>query len=102
MNSLLALSALTSLAQGPSIDQFTQPIKDISFAMDVKTGNQNELRKISGDFGEAYRFDHMTFKVKDAFQIRGETKVEDTSVLMVMNDGVRIFHAKNLNVRKDV
>jgi len=72
--------------------------------MDVRTGNQTELRKISGDFGEAYRFEHMSFKIKDSFQIRGETKVDDTSILMIMNDGIRVFRAprQNLNVKKDV
>jgi outer membrane lipoprotein-sorting protein len=102
MNSLLALTAIASSAQGPLIDQYTQPIKDISFSMDVRSGNQTELRKISGDFGEAYRFEHMTFKIKDSFQIRGETKVEDQSVLMVMNNGIRIFHAAGINYKKDV
>lgn len=104
MNSLLALTAMTAFVQGPSIDQYTQPIKDITFAMDVKTGNQTELRKISGDFGEAYRFDHVLFKIKDSFQIRGEAKVEDTSILMIMNDGIRVFRAprQNINIKKDV
>src|SRR5690242_3763084 len=103
MNSLLALSAIAAVAQGTSIDPYTQPIKDISFNMDVKSGNQVELRKISGDFGEAYKFEHMTFKIKDSFQIRAETKVEDTSILMIMNDGIRVFRAprQNLNVKKD-
>lgn len=91
MNSILALTALTAFVQAPSIDQYTQSIKDIAFSMDVRTGNQPALRKISGDFGEAYRFEHMTFKIKDSFQIRGETKVDDMSVLMIMNDGIRSF-----------
>jgi outer membrane lipoprotein-sorting protein len=104
MNSLLVLTALTGFFQGSSIDQYTQSIKDISFSMDTRTGNQTELRKISKDFGEAYRFDHMTFKIKDSFQIRGETKVDDTSILMIMNDGIRVFRAprQNLNIKKDV
>ncbi|HVT14490.1 MAG TPA: outer membrane lipoprotein-sorting protein [Fimbriimonadaceae bacterium] len=93
MNSILALTALTAVFQGPGIDQYTQPIKDIAFTVDVKTGNQMALRKISGDFGEGYRFEHVSFKIKDSFQIRGETKVDDTSVLMLMNNGIRIFRA---------
>lgn len=98
------LTAMTGFVQVPSIDSYTQPIKDISFTMDTKSGNQAELRKISKDFGEAYRFDHMTFKIKDSFQIRGETKVEDTSILMIMSDGIRVFRAprQNLNIKKDV
>jgi outer membrane lipoprotein-sorting protein len=104
MNLLLALTAMTSFVQGQSIDQYTQPIKDISFTMDVKTGNQPELRKISKDFGEAYRFNHMNFKIKDSFQIRADTKVEDTSIVMILNDGIRVFRAprQNLNIKKDV
>ncbi|MFI5386224.1 MAG: outer membrane lipoprotein-sorting protein [Fimbriimonadales bacterium] len=104
MNSLVALAALTTSFQGPSINQYVQPIKDISFTMDVRTGNQIELRKINGDFGESYRFEHMTFKIKDSFQIRGETKVDDTSILMIMNDGIRVLRAprQNLNLKKDV
>src|ERR1041384_1979203 len=103
MNSLVALTILAGL-QGPPIDSYTQSIKDISFNMDTKTGNQTELKKISKDFAEAYRFDHLTFKIKDSFQIRGETKVEDTSILMIMNDGIRVFRAprQNLNIKKDV
>jgi hypothetical protein len=104
MNSLLALTAMTAFVQGPSIDQYTQPIKDITFSMDVKTGNQTELRKISKDFGEAYRFEHVNFKIKDSFQVRGDTKVDDTSIVMILNDGIRVFRAprQNINVKKDV
>jgi hypothetical protein len=104
MNSLIAISALLTTFQTPTIDQFTQPIKDISFSMDVKTGNQPELRKISGDFGEAYRFEHMTFRIKDSFQIRGDTKMDDMAISMIMNDGVRIFRApsKRISYKTDV
>jgi hypothetical protein len=104
MNLLLALTATTAFVQGPSIDQYTQAIKDITFAMDVRTGNQPELRKISKDFGEAYRFNHMNFQIKDSFQIRGDTKVEDTAIAMILNDGIRVFRAprQNLNIKKDV
>ena len=104
MNPAVALTVLTTLFQGPSISQYTQPIKDISFSMDVRTGNQTELRKNSKDFGEAYRFGHVTFKIKDSFQIRGETKVDDTSILMIMNDGIRVFRAprQNISLKKDV
>lgn len=103
MSLIFAIAALT-LAQGPSIDHYTQNIRDITFSMDTKNGNQTELRKISKDFGEAYRFDHMLFKIKDSFQIRGETKVDDTSILMIMNDGIRVFRAprQGLNIKKDV
>jgi hypothetical protein len=104
MNSLLALTTLTTFVQGQSIDQYIQPIKDITFTMDVKTGNQPELRKISKDFGEAYRFNHMNFKIKDSFEIRADTKVEDTSIVMILSDGIRVFRAprQNLNIKKDV
>ncbi len=72
--------------------------------MDVRTGNQAELGKISGDFGAAYRFEHMTFKIKDSFQIRGDTKVDDMKVSMIMRDGVRIFSVpgKHLSLPTDV
>jgi hypothetical protein len=104
MNSLLALTALVSFPQSPSVDQYTQPIKDVSFNMDVRVGNQGELRKISGDFGEAYRFDHVSFKIKDSFMVRGDTKVDDTSVVMILNEGIRLFRAprQNINIKKDV
>lgn len=104
MNSLLALVALAPVFQGPNVNQYTQSIKDISFSMDTRTGNQTELRKINGDFGDAYRFDHVAFKIKDSFQIRGETKIEDTQVLMIMNEGIRVFRAprQGINIKKDV
>jgi hypothetical protein len=104
MNSIVALTALAAVAQTPSIEQYTQPIKDITFSMDVRTGNQSELRKIGKDFGEAYRFSHVDFKIKDSFQIRGDTKVDDTTILMILNNGIRVFRAprQNINIKKDV
>jgi outer membrane lipoprotein-sorting protein len=104
MSSLLALTAMTAFVQGPSVDQYTQPIKDITFAMDTGTANLTELKKVSQDFADAYRFDHVEFKIKDSFQIRGETKVDDTAILMIMNDGIRVFRAprQRINIKKDV
>jgi len=102
MNPLLAFLVLSPGVAAPSIDDYTQPIKDISFWMDVRTANQTELHKISGDFANAYRFEHMTFKVKDSFQIRGDTKVDDMSVSMIMNDGIRTFKGKGLSAKTDV
>lgn len=104
MNSLVALTVLAGFTQAPSIDQYTQPIKDITFSMDVRTGNQPELRKISKDFGEAYRFNHVDFKIKSSFEVRGDTKVDDTSIVMILHDGVRVFRAprQNINIKKDV
>ena len=104
MNALVALTAISALGQGSQIDQYTQPIKDITFSMDVRTGNQPELRKISKDFGEAYRFSHVDFKIKDSFLVRGDTSVDDTKILMILNDGIRVFRAprQNINIKKDV
>jgi outer membrane lipoprotein-sorting protein len=104
MNLFVALTAVAAFGQAPSIDRYTQPIKDITFSMDVKTGNQPELRKISKDFGEAYRFAHVDFKIKESFEIRGDTKVDDTSIVMILADGIRVFRAprQNINVKKDV
>jgi len=102
MNSILLFTLLAGHLASPSIDQYTQPIKDISFSMDPRTRNEGELQKISKDFANAYSFGRVAFKIKDSFEIRGDGKVEGANVSMIEHDGVRVFRARGLKYPTDV
>src|SRR6188472_3881520 len=95
---VVAISVGTAIVAGAqSIQQFTQPnLRDASFVMDVKIGNQAELKKIGKDFGIAYSADNVSIKVKDTFKLRGEMKFEDTVILYVENGNEKSFKVPHL------
>jgi len=102
MNPILLITLLTGSIGSPTIDQYTQPIKDISFSMDVRTANRSELLKISKDFANGYEFEHVDFTVQDSFELRGDTRVQGTNVSMIMHDGIRVMKARGLSYKTDV
>lgn len=105
MNILLTLPALLTFAQTPKIEDYVQSnFHDATFNAKVKFGNQSELRKINRDFGESYRFNTTLFRMKEPFKLRGDAKVDDTSVVFILNGGTRVIRAprQGINLKTNV
>ncbi len=105
MNTLIALTLALGLGQGPSVEQYSATnFHDASFTARIKFGSQPELRKINSDFGESYRFEYTDFKLKEPFKLRGQTKVEDTDLLFILNGPNRLIRAprQRVNVKQNL
>jgi outer membrane lipoprotein-sorting protein len=88
--SLTLFAAAAVLVQTPSIDQYLQSsFKSATFTVTVGKANQVELQKINKDFANSYRFKSMDVWLKEPFKIRMESKVDDSSLLMVINGSTR-------------
>ncbi len=84
---LLALVALgTTALQSQNINSYLQgDLRDATFVARVVKGDQQELKKINKDFGQSYRFETTSIKVKEPFKIRSEATVEDTHIVYIVN-----------------
>ncbi len=105
MNLLAVIPVLLTAGQTPQIENYVQTnFKDATFTAHVKSGNQTELRKINKDFGESYRFKNTTFRMKEPFKLRGDTKVDDTTVVFILNGGTRVIRAprQGINLKTNV
>lgn len=86
---ITALLLLAPLAAEPDVSDIVQPaFKDATFELKVVKANFGELKKIDDDFGNQYRFKSVKISVKEPLMLRMEAKVDDTSLLYIV-DGFR-------------
>lgn len=99
MSTLLALAALSTISQTPSIRQYVQTdFRDATFVARVLKANTSELAKINKDFGTSYKFRTTTIRVKEPFKLRLDAEVEDTHVLYIINGPKLIISIPRMKV----
>lgn len=92
MNIAIAIAAIAVAPQSQNIDDYVQKaLRDATFVARVVKGDQRELRKINDDFGQSYRFDTTTVRVKEPFKLRIEANVEDTDIVYVINGAMQLI-----------
>lgn len=101
-----AYAAALALGQStPSIkDVWQDELKDFSFVAKKISANQKELAKINKDFGNAYRFTSTEIQYKEPMMLRGESKVEDQSIVYIINGAIRRYRIPRagINTREDL
>jgi outer membrane lipoprotein-sorting protein len=100
-----ALSLLSvSVADIDSSDIVQKGFKDASFDLKVVQANFSELKKIDNDFDKQYRFKSVKLSVKEPLMLRMEARVEDTTVLYIVNGFKRLSRVPriNVNVKEDL
>lgn len=104
--SAFAIAAALALGQSnPSIqDVWQDDLKDFSFVAKKISANQKELAKINRDFGNAYRFTSTEIQYKEPMMLRGESKVEDQSIIYIINGAIRRYKIPRagINTREDL
>ena len=103
--SLTILIVATLALQEPTIEEVVQTgLRTVSFSAVVGRARHSELRKINKDFAQSYRFKHLDVWLKEPFKLRLESKVEDTSVVMIINGPKKLIHlpGPNLKFRDDL
>jgi outer membrane lipoprotein-sorting protein len=102
----MAAATLMAVSQAnPSIRDFVEgDLKDFSFVTKKVSANQRELAKINRDFGQAYRFDSTTLQYKEPLMLRGESRVEDQSIVYILNGPIRRYRIPRagINTREDL
>jgi outer membrane lipoprotein-sorting protein len=100
-NALVLLTAFLTTQSGPTAADIVQPnLHDMQFTAYNKVGNQSELAKINKDFGESYRFKYLQVWAEEPFKLRLETKVNDTSILYILNGTTRIYSIPRAKIRQ--
>lgn len=64
----------------------------------IVKGDQKELKKINDSFGTSYRFKTTTIMFKEPFKLRLEAKVDETSVLYILNGPTMMARIPRLHV----
>lgn len=104
--SLIAAAASAILAQAnPDIDDFVQAnLKDATFVARKVSADQRELQRINRDFAQSYRFDNSTVQYKEPMMLRLESRVEDQSILYIINGATRTVRIPkaNFNTRENL
>ncbi|MEZ0326172.1 MAG: outer membrane lipoprotein-sorting protein [Fimbriimonas sp.] len=93
MTNLLALAALSFAApQSTNINDYvSRQFEDATLTASVVKGDQRELQKINGDFGQSYRFESTKIMIKEPFKLRLETSSEDTDILYILNGTTQVM-----------
>lgn len=103
MSTLIALASLALASPAVSIEEYTQrSLQDATFVARVVSSNQRELGKINRDFGNSYRFDTTTVRVKEPFKLRLEAAVEDTNVLYIINGPRQLIKIRQIHSVQDL
>jgi outer membrane lipoprotein-sorting protein len=98
MSPILVIALIASSYQ-TSIQSVLQPeLHDASFTARVIKGDQAELAKVNKDFGQAYRFQYTTVKMKEPFKLRLETNVEDTEITFIVNGVHRLVRVPKARI----
>lgn len=101
MSLTLSLLSGVLLGQSNSISSYWQSgLKDASFTAKVEKSQQKELQKINKDFASSYRFDYTDVKMKEPFKLRLESKVDDQSILYILNGPMRMFKIPRAGINK--
>ena len=103
----MTLAALMTLVlvsgQDTKIEDYIPAgIKDLTLTAKIVKGDQVELKKINKDFGASYRFEKTTLSFKPPFKMRAESKVEDTSVVYIVNGTDMIMKLGSLKSKQNL
>jgi len=95
-------SAVTADIDASDIVQ--RSFKDATFDLKVVQANFNELKKIDDDFDKQYRLKSTKVSVREPLMLRLETKIDDTTVMYIVNGFKRIFRVPraNINSKEDL
>jgi outer membrane lipoprotein-sorting protein len=99
------LALLTASAADPDASDIVQKtFRDATMEVRVVQANFAELRKISDDFDKQYRVKSLKLSLKEPLMLRIEGKVEDTTVLYIVNGFKRVskIPRSNINIREDL
>ncbi|MCH8979933.1 MAG: hypothetical protein IH945_11935, partial [Armatimonadetes bacterium] len=98
--SLTILIAASLALQDPVIEDVMQTgLRTVSFTAEVGRAKQSELRKINQDFAQSFRFKKLDVWLKEPFKVRLESKVDDTSIVMVINGPNKLYRIPRANIR---
>jgi len=86
MTPLAILIFAKGLTQETDISSYVQTdLQDVTLVAKIIKGDQSELKKINKDFGLSYQFKESTISIKLPLKMRAETKIEDSTILYVIN-----------------
>jgi outer membrane lipoprotein-sorting protein len=89
---VLILAALPSRSDGPRFEDLaTSQVADLQATVSVVRADQSELRKISKDFGMAYRLKSVTLRFKRPGKLRMEGKIGQESAVYIVNGSTRYY-----------
>jgi len=100
---LLAISAAGPLALGQSESisaYYERDLADAAFVAVQMSSNQKELQKINADFARSFRFKSVSVKLKEPFKLRLESKVEDTSMLIITNGPTQLTSIPRAKIKQ--
>ena len=99
----LAVSAVSavSIPDAPRYEDLaTAVVSDIQATMSVVKADQSELRKISKDFGMAYRLKSVTLRFKRPGKLRMEGRIGQEPALYIVNGSTRYYSVPRLKLAK--
>ena len=102
----IALSAaiaitLTGRPDAPRFEELaTAAVADLQATVTVIKADQAELRKISKDFGMAYRLKSVTMRFKRPGKLRMDGKIGQESALYIVNGSTRFYSVPRLKLSK--
>src|SRR5687767_5761808 len=103
MITLAAMAVMSVGVQGANIKDFIQSnFEDAAFTARKKVGNYRELAKINKDFGQSYRFEYTTVKLKEPMKLRLDSKVEDANVTLILNGTQQLIRIPGLNQKQNL
>lgn len=99
--SLLGLAAAQAAAPTPNIDQYTSAkIRTLTMDTEVVTDNQDDLKKIGGDFAEAYRFHHVMLSYVQPDKLQFDSVVLGTHITYTINGNRKFTSIPSYHVHK--
>jgi outer membrane lipoprotein-sorting protein len=102
---ITALAWATIVGANPTInDVLSTNFRSATFTARKVRGIQSELKKINDDFAQSYRFTSTAVSIKEPFKIRLEAKVEDTSIVFIVNGPNKVVRAprSGINIKDNV
>lgn len=92
MTTILAFTLISFVGAEPTAADIVQKkFSDATFTARVVKGDQEELSKISKDFGLSYRFKTVKAYLKEPLLMRLETSVDDTAITYIISNWVRYY-----------
>jgi hypothetical protein len=102
MSFLLMLAAIV-VGQSNDISHYLQAdLRDATFTARVVRAYHRELEKINTDFGATYRFGTTTIHLKEPFMLRIDAKVEDTTLMYVMNGPIQLLRIPRAGIKQRI
>jgi outer membrane lipoprotein-sorting protein len=98
----MALAAVCATEAPPSLNDIVQrSFEDASFRARLVRSDQRALQRINRDFALPYQFQFTDVRIKEPFMLRVEARVEDTSLVFVLNGANRLYRIPGLGSRRE-